>query len=150
VAAAAMVGVVTWNTVALNGRVSRTERREHVFADAMNVATNPQSKTVQLVSHTTPIRPTPRFVAAYVPGEQQMSIFGSRIPEPASGRTYRLWLIRPGGASEFVGDFHPEDGIVVLTFAVDLAGYSGMLISEEETGTRQAHPSGVTRWASTL
>ena len=147
VAAAVAVGLATWNTVALDNRVSRAEDREQRMAGALNVATDPQAQTVQLDSKR--LRPRKRLTAAYVPGRQEMSIFGSEVPDPRAGDVYRLWLIRPGGATSFVGSFHPDGGIVVLRFQVDLAGYSGMLISEEG-GPIGREPAGTIRWATRL
>jgi hypothetical protein len=147
VAAAVVVGLATWNTVALDNRVSSAEQRERKLAGAMQLVADPMSRKVPLGPRRAP-RAT-RLIAAYVPGREEMSVVGSGIPEPGSGHVYRLWLVHPGGSTRWVGDFHPDSGFVALYFYVDLAGYSGMLISEEN-GPTGPQPAGTVRWATAL
>jgi hypothetical protein len=151
-AAAAMVGFATWNTVALNHRVSRTETTQANFARVVSVISDPRSKTVPLGEReitTPPARAN--ILGAYVPGQEEMSITGTAIPDPAPGHVYRLWLVQPGGASTFAGAFLPEEGFVALFFSVDLAAYSGMLITDEDESTPiQRGPTGHVRWATEL
>jgi Anti-sigma-K factor rskA len=145
VAVAAAVGLATWNTIALDNRVSGAEKRERGLTSALQLVSDPRVRTVPVRPRTAP-RAT-NFIAAYVPGRQEMSVVGSGIPEPKPGYTYRLWLVQPGGIAQPVGDFHPDSGVVALYFQVDLAGYTGMLITEEG-GPAHARPGGVIRWAT--
>ena len=145
VAVAAAIGLATWNTIALDNRVSGAEKRESRLTGALQLVSDPRAKMV-------PVRPqtasrATNLIAAYVPGRQEMSVVGSGIPQPKPGHTYRLWLVQPGGIAQPAGDFHPDSGFVALYFQVDLAGYSGMLITEEG-GPAQGRPGGTIRWAT--
>ncbi|MFN2545110.1 MAG: anti-sigma factor domain-containing protein [Actinomycetota bacterium] len=150
VAAAAVVGLVTWNTVALNGRVDHLQNRENGITGAFRVVSDPQSKTVALDNRRTVTqRPPTRLTAAYVPGREEMSVMGTGVPEPQDGHVYRVWLAGANGTSTYVGDFLPDEGLVAIYFYVDLTGYAALLITEEE-GAPAGRPTGVTRWATEL
>jgi hypothetical protein len=115
--------------------------------DAMTVLSDKQAQTVDLVRRPAP-HPFTRLLAAYVPGRQEMSIIGRGVPDPSGGNVYRVWLVSPG-RYQLVGSFRPEDGLVALSFYVDLTAYSGLLVSEEQ-GPPQSQPAGKTRWATRL
>ena len=42
---------------------------------------------------------TGELAAAYVPGEGDVIVFGSGLPDPGSGNVYELWLISQGAAT---------------------------------------------------
>jgi hypothetical protein len=147
VAVAAVAGLVSWNAVALNHRVSRAEDRAHGVADAITVAADPLSRTVSFDNRRVP--QTTRLIAAYVPGREEMSVMGTGVPDPEEGDVYRVWLLSPGNPSTLVGQFVPDEGIVALPFYIDLAGYSALIITEER-GEPRSEPSGPVRWATPL
>ena len=147
VAAAAMVGLVSWNTVALNGRVARSERREVSLTSAVNIVSDPHSKTVNVPAQHAPS--ATHLIAAYIPGREEMSVMGTGVPDPVRGDIYRIWLVTPEGPSTLAGEFLPEGGLVAFIFYTDLTGYSALLITEEE-GESEGEPSGPIRWATEL
>src|SRR5437763_15937667 len=140
-----MVGLVVWNTVALDNRVSHAERRAHGMTDALTVLSDPRAQAADLVSDT---RPLTRLIAAYVPGRQEMSIIGRGIPAPAGGHVDGVWLVSPGGGTTYVGSFLPDAGTVALSFYVDLRAFNALIVTDEEGGPG-ARP-GKIRWATEL
>jgi hypothetical protein len=146
-AAAVVVGLFSWNTIALNGRVARFENRERRIAGAFQVVSDPASKTVNVSPRRAPN--ATRLIAAYVPGREEMSILGTGVPDPQTGEVYRIWLLEHDGGNVLAGEFIPESGLVAFLFTTDLTGYRAMLITEEE-GPSEGAPNGPIRWATEL
>ena len=145
VAAAALVAVVTWNTL-LNQRVSHEEGRSAQLSNLLSFLAQPTSDVVPLQ----PKQPTRSPVLAmYAPGVEHMYLFSTDVPDPAPGQVYRLWLGKNGDFVKTI-DFLPDDGFVELELLVDLTVYDQLLITEERAGPPGSQPGGTLRWIMTL
>ena len=117
-------------------RANRVQGRFQQVTDAMNFArTNNASMT--------PVGPVSDISS---PGVRECYIYGSEVPMPASGFTYRLWVVQ-GSHATFEGDFVPEDGVVILRLALDPTTYDALLVTEERAGSVPTTP-GPTKWTS--
>jgi Anti-sigma-K factor rskA, C-terminal len=93
----------------------------------------------------TPVGPVTEMAAS---GVREAYVYGTRVPMPASGHTYALWVVQ-GTQATFLGDFLPDDGVVVVhVTGLDPTTYDGLLVTEERVGSNPAAP-GPVKWAST-
>ena len=80
------------------------------------------------------------------PGVRECYVYGTKVPMPASGFTYALWVVQ-GTKATFVGDFVPDDGVVVVHLLLDPTTYDRLLVTEERVGSVPTTP-GPTKWES--
>jgi hypothetical protein len=80
------------------------------------------------------------------PGIRELYLYGTDVPDPAPGKVYRLWL-GSGSSYTYVGEFRPDDGLVVLLFPFDPARYDSVLVTEEPEGSDHSQP-GDEAWSS--
>jgi hypothetical protein len=144
-AAIAMLGLVGWNAV-LNQRLGHVQSQQQKVAGAVSFLNAPGSKVVglrdaQLTSS--------QVLMGYRPQETRVVLFGTEVPEPSAGHVYRLWLGQDGDYN-WVGNFVPDEGIVVLTLRFDASRYDQILITEEPSGETPIAPHGSHRWSATL
>ncbi|HTG47577.1 MAG TPA: anti-sigma factor [Actinomycetota bacterium] len=104
---------------------------------AMKIATTPGAKQTDL-GHATEIT---------APGVEQFVIFGTDVPSPPQGTTYRLWAISDGPA-KWLGDFVPDDGRVILLVSIDPTTFDRLLITTAPAGSQPSTP-GSPAWAQT-
>jgi Anti-sigma-K factor rskA len=144
-AAVAVVGLTAWNAV-LNSRLSNEVDTKKRIASAVGMLSEPGFRTV---SFDTQHQVSSHMRAAFRPGDARVVLFGNNIPEPRAGHVYSLWLGKNG---RFVsrGTFLPEEGVVVLTFSIELSRYDEILITEELAGGAPPKPSGQRRWSAAI
>ena len=104
---------------------------------AMKIATTPGAKQTDL-GHATEIT---------APGVEQFVIFGTDVPAPPPGMTYRLWALSASGA-KWVGDFAPQDGRVILLISIDPTTFDRLWVTTEPAGSEPSTP-GNPAWAET-
>jgi hypothetical protein len=92
----------------------------------------------------TPVGPVSEVASA---GVQECYIYGTDVPMPAPGYTYRLWLEKTGSEATFAGNFLPEDGVVSLQLEFDPSTYDQVVVTEEPVGSVPGTP-GPTKWES--
>jgi hypothetical protein len=143
-AAVAVIGLTAWNA-ALNSRLSDAVDENHRFATAMNFIAQPDSRKVAFDTHNS--RVSANLLAAYQ--EAHVELVGTQVPDPAAGDVYRLWVGR-GGRFFLQQEFVPHDGLVVLSFLVDVSRPDQILITEEPSDQPGAAPQGRRRWFATI
>jgi hypothetical protein len=142
-AAVAVIGLTAWNAL-LNSRLSDTVSQNHQITQAMGLISQPNSKTVRFdAGHQTDAD----ILAAYQ--ETDVALVGTRIPDPAPGDVYWLWLGR-GGHFTPHSDFRPDSGVVILVLSFDASRYDEILITEEPAGEPPGRPSTTRRWLATI
>jgi hypothetical protein len=103
---------------------------------------------VQTLAHQpgTRVRPIGSGPATEVvpTGLEELYVMGTDVPAPTTGFTYRLWAVDASGAT-WVGDFVPENGLVVLRIAVDPSTVDHLLVTLEPAGSEPSEP-GETAW----
>jgi len=102
---------------------------------AMKIATTPGAKQTDL-GHATEIT---------APGVEQFVIFGTDVPAPPPGMTYRLWAMSDGSA-RFLGSFVPDDGRVILLISIDPTTFERLLVTTEPADSQPSTP-GSPAWA---
>ncbi|MEA2550415.1 MAG: hypothetical protein QOE25_184 [Actinomycetota bacterium] len=136
--AASVAAAVTLGGFALTegARANRAQTQGNLIKDALDFAAlhNASMTSVGAVSE----------VAS--PGVQECYIYGNGVPMPAPGYTYALWVIQ-GSTPRLVGDFVPDEGVVVLHLKLDPTTYDGLLVTEEHVGVVPTTP-GPTKWES--
>ena len=115
------------------------------LSSALTTIADPTSTKVRLDSATEPAH----MEAAYYTREAHLSIVGEGIPAPAPGHVYRVWLLGASG-NQALGDFRPDDGLVVLNLVVNVTRFSRLVITEERAGPAGRGPAGIKRWATGL
>jgi anti-sigma-K factor RskA len=78
------------------------------------------------------------------PTSEELYIFGTDVPAPPPGSTYRIWAVDPDGET-WVGDFLPVDGEVALRITVDPTT-AHLLITVEPLGSEPSEPGST--WAA--
>lgn len=136
--AASVAAVVGLGGFALTqgARANRFQVQNQLLTNAMDFAGLPNST----------MTPVGAVNEVSSPGVQECYIYGRNVPMPAPGFTYALWLVQ-GSQSTFVGDFVPDDGVVVVRLALDPSTYDKLLVTEEREGSVPTTP-GATKWES--
>jgi hypothetical protein len=80
------------------------------------------------------------------PGLESIYIYGTGVPDPRPGTVYRVWL-GSGGQFTYVGEAHPDDGLVILHLNIDPTRVDRIVITEESKGSAPVQP-GTVRWDS--
>ncbi len=142
-AAVAMLGLVGWNAV-LNQRLGHVQSQQVKMAGAVAFINQPGAKVVNLRDARFT---SSQVLMGYRPRETRVVLFGTDVPEPSAGQVYRLWLGQSGQYT-FVGNFEPEEGIVVLTLRFDASRYDQILITEEPSSEAPSAPRGSHRWSA--
>lgn len=102
---------------------------------AMKIATTPGATQTDL-GHATEIT---------APGVEQFVIFGSDVPAPPAGMTYRLWAMS-GSSAKYLGSFVPDDGRVMLLISIDPTTFDRLLVTTEPSNSQPSTP-GSPAWA---
>jgi Anti-sigma-K factor rskA, C-terminal len=137
--AASVVAVVGMGGFALTQGV-----RANRFANQNRQLTNAFDFARANNASMTPVGPVTEMAAS---GVQECYVYGTNVPMPARGYTYALWVIQ-GTQPTFLGDFRPDDGVVVVhVTGLDPTTYDGLLVTEERVGSNPAAP-GPVKWAS--
>lgn len=108
------------------------------LAQVQNIADNPDSHTHDLGGGTREIEPADR---------EELYVWGTAVPSPKPGFTYRLWAIKDGSAT-FIGDFAPVDGMVALKVSVDPNLVDELKVTQEPIGSVPSQP-GQAAWDET-
>ena len=93
----------------------------------------------------TPIGPVSEVSS---PGVQESYVYGTDVPMPAPGFVYGLWVVQ-GTQTTFLGDFVPDDGVVVVHLQLDPSTYDKLMVTEEREGAVPSTP-GTTKWATII
>ena len=95
-------------------------------------------------------QPDGELVEVTAPQAERMYLYGTGVPQPASGNVYRAWLGTPDGGWDLAGEFVPDDaGWVVIGLTVDPA-HDQIWICEEPAGSVPSGPGTEIRWASEI
>jgi anti-sigma-K factor RskA len=80
------------------------------------------------------------------PGREEVYVMGTSVSPPPAGFTYRLWALN-GERADYVGDFQPIAGVVVLELSID-ASVERLLVTVEPSGSEPGSP-GQPAWSAT-
>jgi hypothetical protein len=80
------------------------------------------------------------------PGREEVYVMGTRVSSPPAGFTYRLWTVNDEQAN-YVGDFQPIAGVVVLELSID-PSTERLLVTMEPSGSEPGSP-GQPAWSAT-
>jgi len=141
-AAIALLGLTAWNAV-LNNRLGDATDRQADLARVTRLMAQPDAKKIPLQGTTAPST----VLLGY--REAEVALFGTDVRSPAPGSVYRLWL---GDRQSYrhVGDFTPEDGLVIVLLEFDPQRFDRILVTEETSDQPGPVPSGPHRWTATL
>ena len=108
------------------------------LAQVQTMAANPDTQVHDLGGGAREIEP---------PDREELYVWGTAVPSPRPGFTYRLWAIK-GVVATFIGDFVPLDGMVALKVSVDPNTVDRLEVTEEPIGSTPSQP-GQPAWTST-
>jgi len=137
-----LVGLVLWNAF-LHVRLQGVTATQKDITRVTHFMAQPDAQTVALESDR-----HARVLMGF--REAQVALFGSDIPEPASGNVYRLWVGHGVRDYQHVADFRPENGVVAILLEFDARKYDEILVTEESGDGRGAEPAGPPVWAASL
>lgn len=80
------------------------------------------------------------------PGIEEVYVYGSDVPMPPPGTTYRLWAVSDTEVA-YLGDFLPPPGQMMLEVTVDRSRYDRLLVTVEPAGSTPSEP-GEPAWAA--
>ncbi|MGH2829331.1 MAG: anti-sigma factor domain-containing protein [Actinomycetota bacterium] len=122
-AAVALVASVGWNAV-LVGRAGRAERRASALSAAVQLASNPETRSVSLRGRSG------EMVLLYRPGGKA-TLIATNIEAPPAGKLLELWLIKDGKPTPVIA-FRPQQGSVLVSVPIDPSAFRGVAVTVED------------------
>jgi len=130
---------------AAQGQNAQLQQQRDIYQRAMAILSAPGTKETTLKPSGTASLPALR---AYWNPELGVVMSGQRIPAPAAGRTFQLWVVPKKGNPVSAGIFRPEEAgrVLIITKAEASAGDVAALAISDEPAQGSAQPTTTPMW----
>ena len=129
---------------------ARLENDRETYQRALAILSAPDMREVILQASG---KPQLREVHAYWSARLGLVLAGQRVPQPAAGRAWQLWIVpKEGAPSISAGVFHPDaDGTVLMVCAprTETHAATSLVITDEPSGG-SLQPTAKPAWSGVL
>jgi Anti-sigma-K factor rskA len=116
-------------------RANHSRARVREFSQALDTVMQPDAS----------VRQMGRISEIVSPHSTVAFLYGSGVPEPPSGREYRIWSISQDGGARFLGLLVIDEGVAFARLVFDSSVATEILITVEPSGSAAEIP-GEVRW----